>query len=442
MAERAKFKKRKPSIAQRAGAGLREAVATGAEGLARATLDAPVYAAGQGLRNVEDLARGFTGAAPAPAREPLNFRAASEAVGTALRPTVTPPAGATQPAVITPAVTPAAVTPALGVNGAVGTALDQPVAPGPASVSFRGAGGARGDISRTPGTGGSFRTTDQAQPPFVPNAQTSIAEASAAFLRANPGATTPVLDTADLGLRSISNEEVFAGRAARAAAPAIAQAQPVSRPVFEYQQVTDPRTGRTNPQKVDTGQTETVWIGPTGGEFASEAEALAGPLARQEAASITGLRAAQAEQARTGAIQDIASAEKTTAEAGQVAANAASLQAYRAAQTGEAVARTAAAGVKAKAPVVKSIKVDSGRVDRLGTPIQETRLTIAVPGQAPQVVRPRDLFTAAQAQTELTRLYDGLPADKKTLLEERLAGRTDLDVYSSLDAVYDVGALE
>jgi hypothetical protein len=141
-------------------------------------------------------------------------------------------------------------------------------------------------------------------------------------------------------------------------------------------------------------------------------------------------------------VQNIAAAEKATAEAGVVASNAASLQAYRAAQTGEAVARTAAAGAKAKAPVVKSIKVDSGRVDRLGTPIQETRLTIAIPGQAPQVVRPRDLFTAAQAQTELTRLFDGLSADKKTLLEERLAGRTDLDVYSSLDAVYDVGALE
>ncbi len=444
MAERAKFKKEKRGAAYRAGAGLREAVATGAEGIAQAALDAPVYAARQGLRNVEDVTRGITGAGAAPARAPLNFRAASEAVGAALRPTVAPPTGATQPAGIPDMTTPAAVTPRPGVNGAVavGTTLEQPAAPGPASVSFRGQGGARGDISRTPGTGGTFRTPDQAPQPFVPTAQTSIEEASAEFMRRNPGAANASLDTADLGLRSLSTEEVLAGRAQRAAAPTVASATPVQRPVFEYQQVTDPVTGRTNPQKVDTGQTETVWIGPSGGEFASETEALAGSLAQQEATSLTGLRAAQAEQARTGAIQDLASAEKTTAEAGQVAGEAASLQAYRAAQTGEAKARTAAAGAKAKAPVVKSIKVDSGRVDRLGVPIQETRLTIAVPGEAPRVVRPRDLFTPTQAQTELTRLYDNLSADKKAKLEERIAGRTDLDVYSSLDAVYDVGALE
>ena len=243
------------------------------------------------------------------------------------------------------------------------------------------------------------------------------------------GVTAPALAEQPTGLRApVRTFESTPGFDTR-------RAVPVQRPVFEFQQVTDPVTGRDNPQKVDTGQTKTVWIGPDGGEFDTEADAYAGRIALQEAASQTGLRAAQATQAT-------ATAGQTTAETAEVAANAASLRAYREAQTGETQARTAEAGAKAKAPVVKSIKVDSGRTDALGAPVQETMLSIAVPGQEPQVVRPRDLFTPTQAQRELTRLYANLSATQKELLAARVEGRDDLDVYSSLDAVYDAGALE
>ena len=102
----------------------------------------------------------------------------------------------------------------------------------------------------------------------------------------------------------------------------------VQRPVLDIRQVRDPVTGLDDPQIVDTGRTKTMYIGKDGREY--------------ETATL----ASQADTA-------LAEAGKTTAEAGEVAANAASLRAYRAAQAGESLARTEAAGQKAKAPVVK-----------------------------------------------------------------------------------------
>lgn len=380
MPELAKFRKKRvePGIPIQVGRGLREqagALLTGAVG---GTLDAPVFAARQGLRTVENVGRGFVGAEPA--TSPIGFRDVSNVVGTALLPSPT----AFTPALTAPGATSAAAPAAVSgppqgpaVAGAfqpIATAAVPEVQP---SVSFRGPEGARGDISLSPDqTGGTFR------------------EPVSSGIRVFQGEGDPN--------RGISGEEAsaaFGGRPQRRRPTA-----PVS----------------INQQRADTAQ----FIAETG-RAAAEAD--------------IGFRAVAAE---SGAIRDISAAEKTTAEAGQIAANAASLRAYRAAQAGEAIARTTAVGAKAKAPVVKSIKVDSGRLDRLGAPIQETRLTIAVPGQAPQVVRPRDLFTPEQAQTELTRLYNSLSEDKKTALDELLAGRTDLDVYSSLDAVYDAGALD